>query len=627
MHQHRLGPSAWETNCVTVRQSIKASLGLLNRRDRRLLGVSVVIQMLTSLLDLIGVLLLGLVGALAVTTVQSQPAPSTVTSLADLLGLDDLSDQALVGVFAGAAAVVLLTKSIVSSYLIRRVFVFLANRQAIVSARLTKALLAQPLTFVQRRSTQETSFALIQGAAAATIQTLGQTVVAITELTLMIVLAVALFFLDPLVTIAAIAFFGFVAFGLQRAMGGWAARNGRRMREADIDSLNAIQEAVAAYREITVSDRRNLYVSRIEALRWKSASAAADAQFVQMLPKYMFEAALVVGGFALAGVLFATQDSVVAVGTLALFLAAATRVMPSLLRLQGATLGLRGYAGLAAPTFELAESLGHPLDAPEHDWDAAQLKETLRSGYPGFSGALALSDVSLSYPGSKSTAISHVTLTVSPGQSLALVGQSGAGKSTLADIILGVLTPDSGSALIGGVSPSAAVAQWPGAIAYVPQEVVLSNDTVRGNVALGLPREAIDDDLVWEALDRAHLGDYLRGEREGLDTHIGEGGLRLSGGQRQRLGVARALYTRPKLLVLDEATSALDAETEAAITQTIQDLEGEVTTVIIAHRLSTVRDADVMVYLEDGKPLAIGRFDEIRHDVPGLARQADLLGL
>ena len=182
---------------MKFREAIRQSLGLLSKRDRRLLSVSVAIQISTAFLDLIGVLLLGLVAALAVTVVQSQPAPAIVNSVTQIVGLDELSDQQLVLVLAGAAAVVLLSKSVLSSYLTRRVFVFLANRQALVSARLAKELLSRPLTFLQKRSSQETAFALIQGAGAATIQVLGQTVITVTEGALLVVLAVALIFLDP----------------------------------------------------------------------------------------------------------------------------------------------------------------------------------------------------------------------------------------------------------------------------------------------------------------------------------------------------------------------------------------------------------------------------------------------
>ena len=207
------------------------------------------------------------------------------------------------------------------------------------------------------------------------------------------------------------------------------------------------------------------------------------------------------------------------------------------------------------------------------------------------------------------------------------MGSTGAGKSSLADVILGVMAPQSGTVLISGESPREAISRWPGAISYVPQTVSLVHGSIRENVALGLPPDVIDDELAWEALERAHLAEFLRENREGLDTKIGERGFRLSGGQRQRLGLARALYTRPKLLVLDEATSALDAETEQSIIQTLSELEGEVTTVTVAHRLATVRQADVLLYMQDGVIVATGTFAEVRAQVPDFDRQAALLGL
>ncbi len=612
---------------MDVKRAVNSALRLLNPRDRRLLGLSAIIQVGTSVLDLVGVLLIGLVGALAVTTIQSQPPPSTVTTLAQALGLGDLSSQQLVLAFSAAAAVVLLTKSVVSSYLTRRVFIFLANRQALVSARLTRELLSRPLVFIQRRSSQETAYALIQGAGLATVQILGQTVIIITEAALLVVLATALMIFNPIITIVGVAFFGAVAIVLQATTGGWAARTGSKVASADILSLNAVQEAISAYREISVTHRRALYVDRIQGLRWQAAQLSAGLQFVGLLPKYIFEAALVVGGFALAGFLFATQDSVAAVSTLALFLAAGSRVMPSLLRLQTGALNLRGAAGGAAPTFELANELDSPLTEPESLPNAQGIRARIEAGWPSFEATLEIREMSFTYPGSSRYALQDLTLTVPAGTSLALVGTSGAGKSTFADLVLGVLEPDEGSVYLSGLAPEEAVARWPGGIAYVPQEVTLANGTIRDNVALGLPREAIDDDLVWKALERAHLAEYLRFERDSLETRVGEGGMRLSGGQRQRLGLARALYTRPHLLVLDEATSALDAETEQAVATTIEELGGQVTTIVIAHRLSTVRSADLVLYLEDGRAVAQGTFDEVRSQVPALDRQAGLMGL
>lgn len=612
---------------VNVRQAVRSALGLLSRRDRKLLWLSVVIQMATSILDLVGVLLIGVVGALAVTTIQSQPPPSAVEEVVEVVGWENASPQELVLLFAAAAAVTLLTKSIVSSYLTRRVLVFLANRQALISARLTRELLSRPLTFVQQRSSQETAFALIGGTGAATLGVLGFTVMGLSELSLLGLMAGLLLVVSPWAAVGAITFFAALALILQRVLGTWATRVGGAMATTEILSLDAVQEALGAYREIFVASRRPMYVERIQDLRWNAARAAAGWQFINMLPKYIYEAALVVGGFLLAGVLFATQDSVAAVSTLAVFLAAGSRIMPSLLRLQGAALGLRGTAATAASTFALAEALDKPTRDESDGIDYDTMSNLIASNFPDFQPTILLHDVCFTYDGAASPAVDHVSLRVAAGQSVALVGRSGAGKSTVADLILGVLTPESGYARLGGLAPEEGVTRWPGAIAYVPQEVLLANGTVQENVALGLPLAAIDDELVWEALERAHLAEFLRGSRDGLETVIGEKGVRLSGGQRQRLGIARALYTRPKLLVLDEATSALDAETERAISATVRDLEGEVTTVIVAHRLSTVRSADVVLYLDAGAVVGQGTFEEVVRKVPAFKSQARLMGL
>jgi ABC-type multidrug transport system fused ATPase/permease subunit len=207
------------------------------------------------------------------------------------------------------------------------------------------------------------------------------------------------------------------------------------------------------------------------------------------------------------------------------------------------------------------------------------------------------------------------------------VGSTGAGKSTLADVILGVLAPDLGVVFVGGHAPADNVLRWPGAMAYVPQDIAVINGTVRENVAMGLPEDLVHDERAWEALERARLADFLLSMREGLDTVVGEHGVKFSGGQRQRLGIARALYTRPRLLVMDEATSALDAETEAAVTDTFSSMSGEVTLVVIAHRLATIRHSDQIAYLNEGRLMAVGSFDEVRAKVPDFERQAELLGL
>ncbi len=617
---------------MTVRQAVRASLRLLTQRDRRLLAIITVAQMSTAFLDLLGILLIGLVTALSLSIMSSIPQPAIVQSALDTLGLNQADPVTVALVLAGIGGFLLITKSVLNMLLTRRILRFLANRQAMVSGRLAAGLLSRPLLQVQQRSSQETVYTLTGGVSAATLLVLGQGTVALSEITLLVILAIGMLAISPVVTVFTIVFFLLISFTLQKVLAGRAGRIGQRSAHISIQSVTTVQEALRTYREAVVSQRRGLYVQRFQDLCWQGAVNNTELQFIGMIPKYVLEIALVCGAGLLAASQLLTKDLSAAVAIIAIFLAAGSRIVPSILRLQGAAITMRSAAGQAAPTYDLARELdlAHLTSATAESFgsiDPTTIRTLLQKGHQGFDASILISDVDLSYPGTSTPALAGVSLTLPAGSSLALVGPTGAGKSTLADVILGVLIPDSGVVLIGGLTPAEALAACPGAVAYVPQDVAMANGTVRENVALGLPVEIIDDDWVWDALNRAHLAEFLRDSREGLDTVIGEHGIKLSGGQRQRLGIARALYTRPRLLVLDEATSALDAETEHAIAKTLQELEGTVTTVTIAHRLATIRHCDLVVYLEGGRVQAQGTFSEVRAAAPQFDRQAQLLGL
>ena len=607
--------------------SVKNALALLDTRSKRILLVLVLIQVFIASLDLLGVLLFGVVAALSASAIAGQQS-ATLSQVLELIGWTDVDETYLAIALAAVAGLIFLFKSVLSFLLIRRSLRFLANRQAMVSSRLAERLLSRPLLEVQRNSSQHNAYALTAGANAATIGILGSGVVIIAEVALLVVMSVGLFFIDPLVAAFTIVFFGALAVVLNRALGNWAKRLGRQLSAAEIASIASMQEALRTYRETSVSGRRTLFVERFQSLRWRAARYQADSQIMSQVSKYVFEVGLILGGAALAISQVMTREVVAAIAVIAVFLTAASRVMPSLLRLQQASLGIRQSGGIATRTFEMRTELEDGSEDFEIDPEVRdRVLKSLAGDYAGFAPSMAMQDVTLSYPGADRPAVSRASLSVNPGESLALVGPTGAGKSTIADLVLGVVQPDSGSVQVSGHDPVDAVTTWPGAMAYVPQEVAVVNGSIRENVALGLPEDVIDDDLVWEALERAHLADILRQDREGLGTLIGEHGVRISGGQRQRLGIARALYTRPRLVVLDEATSALDAETEKSISDALEELEGDVTLVIVAHRLATIRHCTQVAYIEAGEIKALGSFDEVRKAQPNFDRQAQLLGL
>lgn len=597
-------------------QLVQRSLRLLDRRSRRLYAVVVTAQVLVSGLDLLAVALMALVVAGA----SSVAFGTAQTSSQGLLAWLVPESEGGVILFAGLAGALLVMKSLTSLFLTRRTYRFLANRSAAVSSATVGRVLALPLVDIQRRASQQLVQALTLGVNAATVNTLGPFSVILAELSLVGFLLIALLAVDPIVAIFTIVFFGLVALLLQLALGRWAQRLGKAQADSDIGSMTALQQALRAYRELFVSHRRELFVRRFEVQRWKSASVLSDTFILSQAGKYVFEVALVFGAAALVLLLAVTRSIESAVVALTVFLLVATRMFPSLLRLQNAFSQLRNSEGISSELFEVLKD----LDTLERAQEKPRLEPTASSA---FEPTLRLSGVSVTYPGASTPAIVEVSFGLNSGQTVAIVGPSGAGKSTLVDVMLGVTRPSAGSVFLSGVPPQQAVALWPGAVAYVPQDVAILSGTVRDNVALGVPASEVQDDLVWEALQRAHLSDLLERFRDGLDTEVGEHGVTLSGGQCQRLGIARALYTRPKLLVLDEATSALDAHTESEIARTFEDLSREITIVVVAHRLATVRSSSLVIYLENGRIVARGTFDEVRDCAPSFDEQAQLLGL
>jgi ABC-type multidrug transport system fused ATPase/permease subunit len=243
-----------------------------------------------------------------------------------------------------------------------------------------------------------------------------------------------------------------------------------------------------------------------------------------------------------------------------------------------------------------------------------------------FEPIVRVENLNLKYE-SSGFSLKNISLEINKGESVAIVGASGSGKTTLVDIILGLINPDSGSVTISGETPQRAIQKWDGAIAYVPQDVFVINKTVRENLTLGYDSKSVPDNSITFALDTASLNDFVNSLPNGVNTEVGERGASLSGGQRQRLGIARALITDPHLLVLDEATSALDGETELRIAESINKLKGKCTVIMIAHRLSSIRNADKVIYMDGGRILAIGTFAQVRAQVPDFDKQAGIMGL
>ena len=571
-------------------------------------------------LDLMGVAAIGLLGAISISGLQSQVPGSRVIAVLKFLHISDLSFQTQAISLGITAMLLLVGRTILSVFFTRRILFFLSRRGAKISSALISRLLSKSLLFVQERTTQEISFAVTAGVAQITLYVLATAMILVSDVSLLLVMAIGLFMVDPITAIGTFLIFTLVGFLLYRFMHVRAKDLGVKQSEFTILSNEKIIEVFSSYRESVVRNRRDYYAREIGKLRFALADVSAESAFMPYVSKYVIEMTIVIGAVLIGVAQFMLFDLSHAAATLSIFLASGTRIAPAVLRIQQGSVQILSSLGQATPTLDLIDELGNAKIIENID-------DSLDIVHDGFISEIQISNVSLTYPNKPMPAVSNLNFLISPGVSVAFVGASGAGKTTIIDVLLGVLNPDLGDVLISGFPPLIAIAKWPGAVSYVPQDVLISAGTIRENVALGYPFHIATDDLVMSALRVAHLDKFVADLPLGLDTQVGERGTKISGGQRQRLGIARAMFTRPHLLVLDEATSSLDGEAEASISEAIHALRGSTTVVMIAHRLSTVKSADVVFYLAEGKIVATGTFDEVRDAVPDFDRQAKLMGL
>jgi ATP-binding cassette subfamily C protein len=373
------------------------------------------------------------------------------------------------------------------------------------------------------------------------------------------------------------------------------------------------------FRELTVSGKKGKYVGDIHSAKTKATNSAAKTAFIATLPRHIIEAALILGLalFFLAQV--SAGDIATSAGKIGVFLAGAFRLTTALLPLQASFLSIKAALPPAKIAQDILEGLPELVERESRNLNTSEQIAQIETPI----GAV-FENVTFSYPDSSSPALLNLNFTIEPGSQTALMGPSGAGKSTIADMLCLLLSPTAGR-VFQITNSSEREISIGGRVSYVPQKPGMISGTILENVALGVEPEDVDREEVVSALQAAHLGNLIKQLPQGIDTSLGKLKDSLSGGQMQRLGLARAIYSRPNLLVMDEATSALDAESESEIQRTLEEMRGRVTVVIIAHRLNTIQHADKVILLEDGKVKDSGTFKELIARNPSVEKVVDLM--
>ena len=593
---------------------------LFDKNDRKKIFLITIAQVLSNFLDLIGVALLGVLGSLAISGSASRNPGSRVQSVLKLLNLENNTIQSQAAIIGIMAATFLVTKTLFSLFFARRTMYFLTYRSAKLTESLISKLLSQSLQDIKKNSVQENIYALTGGVGSLVNSIAAAAIFTISDLSLTIIMLFGLFYIDPVVCLLTIIMYVGIAAILYLLTGRRMHLLGMKQSKLSIKNQEMIREILGTYREAVVGGKRAYYVQEVRNHQFSIAKNNAEFSFFPNISKYVLEITVILGVFFISATQFYLYNAERSVAVLSVFLISSARIAPAVLRIQQSMIQMKGALGVAAPALKLIDQL-HSVDTPE------MVIKKFNRDYPILRGEIVLKNINFKYKETSSFGIEDLNLVIESGTVNAIVGRSGSGKTTLVDIMLGVINPTEGEILISGKAPREIISDFPGLLAYVPQDVFIINGTLKENICLGYNPQEIPSELIYNALKKAQLFDFVENLPEKLETYVVDNGSNLSGGQRQRIGIARALITEPKLLVMDESTSSLDGETESDLTNAIISLKRQTTMILIAHRLSTVRNADKVIYLEEGKILASGTFNDVRRKIPDFDKQSKLMGL
>ena len=483
-------------------------------------------------------------------------------------------------------------------------YTFVFNNQLRLSGRLIDCYLKKPYTYhLDNNSAEMVRNVMLDSERF--FQMLLSIFLTLSEILVSALLCVFLLIVDPVITISVVAILA-VFTGLYLILfKGKAKKYGKTNQIYDGKMHQSINQALGAVKDIKILHREKYFADSFLAYGKKKMIAVRNNNVLGQFPKYLIET-VCIGTVLLVLVfkIYKGEDLNTMIPQLAAFAIAAFKLLPSVSK-------INNYANLIVflkpsvdliyrdikdtedmVNYEIADESGNIIEIND---DGSQNKDTCY-----VADKISINNIVYRYPHTDRDVLNGISFEIPLGKSIGFIGESGSGKSTLADVILGILTPTSGTVMYGNMDVHKHPLKWSKKLAYIPQSIYLCDDTIRNNVAFGIDEDKIDDEKVWKALREAQLEQFVKSQPDGLDSMVGERGVRISGGQRQRIGIARALYDNPEILVLDEATSALDTGTESAVMEAIDKLSGTMTLIIIAHRLTTIKNCDYVYKVENG---------------------------
>jgi len=583
--------------------TLKKLLALLTSPERKQAGLLMCMILLMALLDMLGVA--SILPFMAVLTspesVQTNAMLNTAFTMSHYIGIETPEQFLFVlGVLVFVLLVTSLAFKAVTTYMQTR---FSFMREYSIGKRLVEGYLHQPYSWFLNRHSADLGKSVLSEVGSVIIGGMIPLMTLMAQTAVAFALLILLIIVDPLLALFVGVAFALAYIGIFSLMSGQLKRLGKAHIDANKERFNAVSEAFGAAKEMKVAGLELVYTQRFSKPAEIYAKSQATAQVISQIPRYLLEAVAFGGMLLIILFLMAQKGSFAAtLPILALYAFAGYRLIPALQQIYGAFTQLR--------------FVGPVLDTLHQDLIRLQVPNTQNGQVSplALTKAITLNQVSYWYPHSEQPALKGINLSIPVRSTVGFVGTTGSGKTTTVDVILGLLEPQEGCLSIDGCPITTANRrQWQSSIGYVPQHIYLADDSVAANIAFGVNANEIDQQAVERAAIMANLHEFVVNDLpHGYATTVGERGVRLSGGQRQRIGIARALYNIPQVLILDEATSALDNLTEQAVMEAIINLEHETTLILIAHRLSTVRQCDQIFLLDGGVVKAQGTFEEIK---------------